>query len=85
MNQQCLIKYFNSVIKSSIQELLACSCMFFLNSSIKGKDMCLHKIWVLVNYFGVSEKNLLVHQEALTKGELEKIFSGTPNVEVLSP
>ena len=37
-----------------------------------------------MKYFGISE-NPLVHQVALTKDELEKIFNGTPNVEMLSP
>ena len=62
-----------------------CSCSFFQNCNVKGKETCLHIIWVLMNYFRISEDNNMIQQVALTKAEVAKIFEATPNVEILSP
>lgn len=54
----------------------SCSCPYKIN---KPREVCKHIIWVLLNVLGVHQDDILLHQIALTEGELSSLITKAPD------
>ena len=52
-----------------ISETVSCNCSF-----VRGSDICLHIIWVLMNVLHVNEHDKLLHQKTHSTNSVVKMF-----------
>ena len=54
---------------------------FYLENNARGSEIRLHIIWMMLNYYRLSENDSMLHQVSLTVDELNSIFGLQPNVD----
>ena len=54
----------------------SCDCPDFSNH--RGKELCKHIIWTMINVCGIPEENVLLQQTSLTPNELTQVLDNVP-------
>ena len=79
--QEFNVKYFDKNLKVIIREKPSCTCSFYVENNARGSQTCLHIIWIMLNYYRLSENDSMLQQVSLTVDELNSIFGLQPNID----